>query len=134
MLQRRDAGKGRICFVDVADPAYDPALHAGITFERAMERIHAVEADGTVLTGARAAAGGGRRCRTPAERARVCWPVGARARRPAGSPLTPLKNSRRRRGGVQAAVRGGGPWLGLRGHQGQGGREPGEQVSLGADR
>lgn len=52
MLRRRDAGVGNICFVDVADPDYDPAKHAGISFEKAMERIHAVEADGTVLTGA----------------------------------------------------------------------------------
>lgn len=52
MLQRRDAGKGRIAFVDVAAPGYDPAQHGGISFEAAMERIHAIEADGTILTGA----------------------------------------------------------------------------------
>ncbi|EFN55395.1 hypothetical protein CHLNCDRAFT_134498 [Chlorella variabilis] len=50
MLQRRDAGKGRIAFVDVAAPGYDPAQHGGISFEAAMERIHAIEADGTILT------------------------------------------------------------------------------------
>ena len=46
MLQRRDAGAGRICFVDVAAPDYDPARNAGISFEQAMERIHAVEVGG----------------------------------------------------------------------------------------
>lgn len=50
MLQRRDAGKGRIAFVDVAAPDYDPAQNADISFQAAMERIHAVEADGRVLT------------------------------------------------------------------------------------
>ncbi|PSC73939.1 thiol-disulfide oxidoreductase [Micractinium conductrix] len=49
MLQRRDAAAGRICFVDIAAPDYDAAQHAGVTFEQAMERIHAVEADGTVI-------------------------------------------------------------------------------------
>ncbi|KAL4858926.1 hypothetical protein ACK3TF_001297 [Chlorella vulgaris] len=50
MLRRRDASQGRIAFVDVAAPDYDPAQHGGISFEAAMERIHAVEADGTILT------------------------------------------------------------------------------------
>ncbi|KAL6759268.1 putative thiol-disulfide oxidoreductase DCC, partial [Haematococcus lacustris] len=49
-LRSRDAGKGRIDFVDVASPAYDPAANQGITFQQAMERIHAIQDDGTVLT------------------------------------------------------------------------------------
>lgn len=49
MLRRRDAGQGRICFVDVAAPDYSPADNADISFEAAMERIHAVLPDGTVV-------------------------------------------------------------------------------------
>lgn len=49
-LRSRDVGKGRIDFVDVASPAYDPAANQGITFQQAMERIHAIQDDGTVLT------------------------------------------------------------------------------------
>jgi predicted DCC family thiol-disulfide oxidoreductase YuxK len=50
MLRRRDEGTGRIAFVDIADPAYDPAAHGGISFRAAMERIHALLPDGRVLT------------------------------------------------------------------------------------
>ncbi|PRW58655.1 thiol-disulfide oxidoreductase [Chlorella sorokiniana] len=50
MLMRRDQGKGNIAFVDVASPEYDPAQNGGISFEKAMERIHAIEADGRVIT------------------------------------------------------------------------------------
>ena len=53
MLRRRDSGRGAIDFVDIAAPDYDPAVHGGISFERAMERIHAVLRDGTVVTGER---------------------------------------------------------------------------------
>ena len=42
MLMRRDAGANRIAFVDVAAPDYSPEANAGISFEAAMERIHAV--------------------------------------------------------------------------------------------
>lgn len=34
MLRDRDAGVGKICFVDIADPAYSPDENAGITFEQ----------------------------------------------------------------------------------------------------
>ena len=47
MLRRRDTA-GRIEFVDIASPEYDPVANAGISFELAMERIHAVLPDGTV--------------------------------------------------------------------------------------
>jgi hypothetical protein len=50
MLRRRDSGVGNICFVDIADPNYDPTAHAGVTFEQAMERIHAVLPDGQIVT------------------------------------------------------------------------------------
>lgn len=49
MLQRRDAGKNKIAFVDVAADDYDASQHANISFELAMERIHAVLPDGTVV-------------------------------------------------------------------------------------
>jgi len=48
-LQKKDAGRGLVKFVDIADKNYDPAEHAGIDFETAMGRIHAVMADGTVV-------------------------------------------------------------------------------------
>jgi len=50
MLQRRDQGKGAIAFVDIADSAYDPADHQGISFEQSMERIHAILPDGRIIT------------------------------------------------------------------------------------
>jgi predicted DCC family thiol-disulfide oxidoreductase YuxK len=48
-LTRRDAGRGRVIFVDIADPNYQPEANGGIDFETAMGRIHAVLPDGTVL-------------------------------------------------------------------------------------
>jgi len=48
-LKRRDAGRGLVSFVDIADPAYDPAANGGVDFETAMGRIHAVLPDGSVI-------------------------------------------------------------------------------------
>lgn len=48
-LQKRDAGRGLVAFVDIAAVDYDPTEHAGIDFAAAMGRIHAIQADGTVL-------------------------------------------------------------------------------------
>jgi predicted DCC family thiol-disulfide oxidoreductase YuxK len=48
-LQRRDAGRGLVAFVDIADDAYDPSDNGGVDFVTAMGRIHAVRADGTVI-------------------------------------------------------------------------------------
>lgn len=48
-LQKKDAGRGLVKFVDIADDAYDPAANGGIDFETAMGRIHAITADGTVI-------------------------------------------------------------------------------------
>lgn len=50
MLKRRDEGKGNICFVNIADENYLPEEHQNITFEQAMEKIHAVLPDGTIVT------------------------------------------------------------------------------------
>lgn len=49
-LQHRDAGQGRVVFVNIADDNYDPVEHGGVDFETAMGRIHAVLPDGTVIT------------------------------------------------------------------------------------
>ncbi|MBD2043165.1 thiol-disulfide oxidoreductase DCC family protein [Microcoleus sp. FACHB-672] len=48
-LQRRDAGRGLVAFVDIADDGYTPEAHSGVDFETAMGRIHAVLPDGTVI-------------------------------------------------------------------------------------
>jgi predicted DCC family thiol-disulfide oxidoreductase YuxK len=50
-LRRRDAGRGLIAFVDIADPDYDAATNAGIDFVTAMREIHAITADGQVIRG-----------------------------------------------------------------------------------
>ena len=48
-LRSRDQGNGRICFVDIDAPDYDPAAHGGISYREAMGRIHAIGADGGVI-------------------------------------------------------------------------------------
>lgn len=48
-LQRRDRGQGRVKFVDIAAPDYDPAANGGVDFATAMGRIHAVLPDGSVI-------------------------------------------------------------------------------------
>ena len=48
-LTKRDAGRGIVKFVDIADPNYDPQANAGVDFETAMGVIHAVLPDGTVI-------------------------------------------------------------------------------------
>lgn len=48
-LRRRDAGRGLVAFVDIADPAYDPQAHGGVEFVAAMGRIHGILADGRVI-------------------------------------------------------------------------------------
>jgi len=50
MLKRRDAGKGNIAFVDISSPDYSPPDNQNISYEKAMERIHAVLPDGQVIT------------------------------------------------------------------------------------
>lgn len=48
-LQKKDAGRGLVAFVDIADDHYDPANHGGVDFATAMGRIHAVLPDGTLV-------------------------------------------------------------------------------------
>lgn len=48
-LKKRDAGRGLVEFVDIADKEYCPEENGGVEFEAAMGRIHAVLPDGTVL-------------------------------------------------------------------------------------
>jgi len=48
-LKKRDAGRGLVAFVDIADDNYTPVEHGGVDFEAAMGRIHAVLPNGTVI-------------------------------------------------------------------------------------
>ncbi|HEY9844745.1 MAG TPA: DUF393 domain-containing protein, partial [Candidatus Caenarcaniphilales bacterium] len=48
-LKKRDAGRGLVAFVDIADDSYTPEAHGDIDFETAMGRIHAVLPDGTLI-------------------------------------------------------------------------------------
>ncbi|MBW4552631.1 MAG: DUF393 domain-containing protein [Aphanocapsa sp. GSE-SYN-MK-11-07L] len=48
-LQKRDAGRGLIAFVDIADDRYSAAANGNIDFETAMGRIHAILPDGSTL-------------------------------------------------------------------------------------
>ena len=47
--ERLHAGSARIAFVDINDASYRPEQHQGISYREAMGRIHAIQADGTVL-------------------------------------------------------------------------------------
>lgn len=48
-LRKRDAGRGIVAFVDIANERYTPETHGGIDYKTAMGRIHAVLPDGTVV-------------------------------------------------------------------------------------
>lgn len=48
-LRKRDAGQGKVAFVDIADDDYSPEANGGVDFETAMGRIHAVLPDGNVI-------------------------------------------------------------------------------------
>ena len=48
-LLKRDAGRGIVKFIDIADLNYQPEENGGIDFETAMGRIHAILPDGTVI-------------------------------------------------------------------------------------
>jgi predicted DCC family thiol-disulfide oxidoreductase YuxK len=48
-LVKRDAGRGLVNFVDISDPNYSPEDNAGIDYETAMGRIHAILPDGQVI-------------------------------------------------------------------------------------
>ncbi|MBM5807054.1 MAG: DUF393 domain-containing protein [Cyanobacteria bacterium M_surface_10_m2_179] len=47
--QRLHPGAGRLAFVDIDAADYNPAQYSGISYREAMGRIHAIQADGTVL-------------------------------------------------------------------------------------
>lgn len=49
-LRKKDAGRGKVVFVDVADDNYSPEENANIDYEMAMNRIHAILADGSIVT------------------------------------------------------------------------------------
>lgn len=48
-LRKRDAGRGLVALVDIADDNYNPDENGGVDFETAMGRIHALLPDGTVI-------------------------------------------------------------------------------------
>ena len=48
-LRKRDAGQGKVMFVDIADDDYTPEANGGVDFETAMGRIHAVLPNGTII-------------------------------------------------------------------------------------
>ena len=52
-LEQRDRARNpadpRLAFVDIDANDYNPAAHGGIDYRAAMGRIHAIDADGTVL-------------------------------------------------------------------------------------
>ncbi len=50
-LKAKDGDQGRIKFVNIASLSYNPRDHEGITYEEAMESLHAIKRDGTIMTG-----------------------------------------------------------------------------------
>jgi predicted DCC family thiol-disulfide oxidoreductase YuxK len=48
--QRLHPDRERLAFIDINKPDYDPAAHADVSYRQAMGRIHAIAADGEVLT------------------------------------------------------------------------------------
>lgn len=48
-LRKRDANRGLVEFVDIADENYNPVANGGVDFETAMGRIHAILPDGTIV-------------------------------------------------------------------------------------
>lgn len=49
-LHQKDAGRGKVAFVNIADDNYSPEENANIDYETAMNRIHAILPDGKILT------------------------------------------------------------------------------------
>ena len=49
-LRKKDAGRGKVAFVDIADDNYSPEENGNIDYEMAMNRIHAILADGAIVT------------------------------------------------------------------------------------
>lgn len=50
-LRNRDKDAGKIDFVNISDPAYNPDDNAGVTFEQAMGHIHGITREGRVVKG-----------------------------------------------------------------------------------
>jgi len=50
-LKQKDDAQGRIKFVNIASLNFNPSENEGITYEDAMETIHAIARDGTIYTG-----------------------------------------------------------------------------------
>ena len=48
-LRQRDAGRGIVAFVDIADDSYNSEDNGGVDYKTAMGRIHAVLPDGSVV-------------------------------------------------------------------------------------
>ena len=49
-LEKRDRGRGRIQFANIAEPSFDPGAY-GLDARKVMARIHGVLPDGTVIEG-----------------------------------------------------------------------------------
>ena len=48
-LRQKDAGRGKVAFVNIADDDYSPEENANIDYETAMNRIHAILPDGSIV-------------------------------------------------------------------------------------
>ena len=44
----QDKDKGTVCYVNIADYDYDPSRNMGVTYEDAMDTIHAIRNTGEV--------------------------------------------------------------------------------------
>lgn len=51
VLSRQDNRQGLISFIDISDPYYDPLANMGIEYDEAMETIHVIKRDGSVVQG-----------------------------------------------------------------------------------
>ncbi len=48
-LREKDAGRGLVKFVDIADDRYNPQENGNIDYETAMGKIHAILSDGSII-------------------------------------------------------------------------------------
>jgi len=51
VLERQDRGRGTVYYVDISSFDYDPSRNMGVTYEDAMDTIHAIRSSGEVLRG-----------------------------------------------------------------------------------
>ncbi|AUC60359.1 Cell division inhibitor [Cyanobacterium sp. HL-69] len=49
-LKKKDNGRGKVAFVDISSPDYSPEANQNIDYATAMGKIHAILADGTIIT------------------------------------------------------------------------------------